>query len=172
MCDAFLREACTPCCRDEPAPLAQVAHLAHWTLFLWLFAVQAHDSLSQMPDVAWGAPLVGIACFLVMFTAYKCYLDLKEWLEEEAPSTEDAATSDATPASAPSDAAPEAGGAEPDDEEKHEEEHDAMCGKSEEKHEDKHKQCSEEKTHENGEWKSDKEHAEKKVKTNANSKVK
>lgn len=47
----------------------KVAHVASWTLFLWLFALQAHGALSELPDWAWGVPLALSACFLVACVA-------------------------------------------------------------------------------------------------------
>ena len=56
----------------------QVAEVASWVLFLWLFALMAHDGLSNAHPLWWGVPLVLTLGYLVMFTAYECYTDFKE----------------------------------------------------------------------------------------------
>ena len=67
-------------------PRAQVAEVASWVLFLWLFALMAHDGLSNVPPLWWGSPLVLSLFYLVCFTVYEGYADfqeLKKSLKEE-----------------------------------------------------------------------------------------
>jgi hypothetical protein len=49
----------------------RAAIIGSWIVFAWLFALQAYDALSTMPDWAWGVPLVlftfaGVADSVVM----------------------------------------------------------------------------------------------------------
>ena len=57
---------------------AQVAEVAAWVLFMWLFALSAYDALSGAPDLAWGTPLVVAGVYLVLFTLYQGYKDYSE----------------------------------------------------------------------------------------------
>jgi hypothetical protein len=74
-----------------------VAHVAHWVLYIWLYSLQAYDALSQMPPHWWGTPLVVAAVWLLVYTVYKCRLDLKE-LEAKAPSSSPEGTEIEAPA--------------------------------------------------------------------------
>ena len=55
----------------------QVAEVASWVLFMWLFALMAHDGLSNVHPLLWGCPLVFSLFYLIGFTAYECYKDFK-----------------------------------------------------------------------------------------------
>ena len=53
---------------------------------MWLFALMAHDGLSNVPPMLWGGPLVFALLSFVCFTAHACYkdfADLKAGLEAE-----------------------------------------------------------------------------------------
>ena len=56
----------------------QVAEVSSWVLFLWLFALMAHDGLSNAHPLWWGVPLVLTLGYLVIFTAYECYTDFTD----------------------------------------------------------------------------------------------
>ena len=60
---------------------------------MWLFALMAHDGLSNVHPAYWGFPLVLSLFYLVCFAAHACYQDfaeLKEGLaKEEAGQSED-----------------------------------------------------------------------------------
>ena len=49
--------------------------MASWVLFLWLFALMAHDGLSNVQPVMWGTPLVLALFYLCQFTGRACYKD-------------------------------------------------------------------------------------------------
>ena len=57
---------------------AQVAEVAAWGLFMWLFALSAYDALSGAPKLAWGTPLVVAGVYLILFTLHQGYQDVKE----------------------------------------------------------------------------------------------
>ena len=57
---------------------AQVAEVAAWVLFMWLFALSAYDALSGAPKLAWGTPLVVAGVYLILFTLHQGYQDVKE----------------------------------------------------------------------------------------------
>ena len=45
---------------------------------MWLFALMAHDGLSNAHPLWWGVPLVLTLGYLVIFTAYECYTDFTD----------------------------------------------------------------------------------------------
>ena len=110
------------CARRAPHPgltrgsvHAQVAEVASWVLFLWIFALMAHDGLSNLHPLLWGYPLVLALFYLVGFAAHSCYKDfaeLKKGLkadEEGEPENGDgleATAADQADASLPGDDAP------------------------------------------------------------------
>ena len=57
---------------------AQVAEVAAWVLFMWLFALSAYDALSGAPKLAWGTPLVVAGVYFIFFTLYQGYKDYAE----------------------------------------------------------------------------------------------
>ena len=57
---------------------AQVAEIAAWVLFMWLFTLNAHDALAGAHKFSVGIPLVAAAVYLVLFTARQIYLDFAE----------------------------------------------------------------------------------------------
>ena len=54
----------------------EVAEFASWVLFMWLFALMAHDGLSGVPPWLWGTPLVLVSLYFVFYTARACYRDI------------------------------------------------------------------------------------------------
>ena len=45
---------------------------------MWLFALMAHDGLSNVPPMLWGGPLVFALLSFVCFTAHACYKDFAD----------------------------------------------------------------------------------------------
>ena len=82
---------------------------------MWLFALMAHDGLSNLHPLLWGFPLVLALFYLVVFATHSCYKDfaeLKKGLkadEEGQPEDGDgleASAADGADASSPGDDAP------------------------------------------------------------------
>ena len=45
---------------------------------MWLFALMAHDGLSNLHPLLWGFPLVLALFYLVVFATHSCYKDFAE----------------------------------------------------------------------------------------------
>ena len=82
---------------------------------MWLFALMAHDGLSNLHPLLWGFPLVLALFYLVVFATHSCYKELAELKkglkadEEGQPEDGDgleASAADGADASSPGDDAP------------------------------------------------------------------
>ena len=60
----------------------QVAEVASYVVFLWLFALLAYDGLLSVHPALWGTPLVLAVVYLVGFALWLCYIDIVAFEKE------------------------------------------------------------------------------------------
>jgi len=78
-----------------------VANVAAWVLFAWLFALQAYDCLKHLHDAVWGVPLVLSSLGLIVFAIRTAVKDIKKRGMGDSPPAEDNSGSPPAPADSP-----------------------------------------------------------------------